>query len=266
MAMIQHITVTKTTQRRHRSDVVMIGAPYLFASDAVVISDGAYRPAATRGDSLRLEVASVESASLTAIGTIGGVNILAVGGANGIGAGTLRVSNSGTRLAWCAPGSVTFGSSIVIEASGNYIVEDGENEAKWLRVSVNTDFIPTSSDHEAVVQLYNTYNNAVGHDDVTAGEATAGDITTYQITMANDGPAGLLNFIVWIAKGWDRLEIGKDGSNWYRPWGEHHAESLIWAELKSGSETTLHVRRTIAAGAASNASVLNVLGFAWDGC
>jgi len=170
----------------------------------------------TRADALRLEISDVEITGLHAVGAIPGVVVLAAAGLNGPGAGLLRSHGDGASISWRAPGSETSGTEVSVGTDGSYLLEDGEDTDKWLRVQVYADYL-LSLPTEATVYLTDVFNNGVGHDNVTAGESTSGNVETYQITLVNDTATDLMNLKCWIGDGAENIEISMDGTNWYRP-------------------------------------------------
>jgi len=210
-------------------------------------------------DSLRIYVSSAEVASLRLIGTLPGVRPLAVAGH--CGPGSARLKSDGSRLSWRAPESATWGPWVAAASDGAVVLEDGEDRSKWLRVYVHAAYL-IDSYQERVVRLADTFGNAIGHEDVAAAEALAGDTTSYQLTLQNDSAAGVSNLVAWLDADVDDLEISDDGSNWVSPTSE--AAGLALADIAPGDAITLHVRRTIAALSPSDADVLNQLEFAFD--
>lgn len=238
---------------------------YLRAYVLPNIADGVRRPAARRCDALRLEVSGAETHSLRAIGTLPGVVVLAAAGRNGRGTGMLRTSGSGTWLSWRAPGSNRFGAAVVCDSDGSYLLEDGRDLSKWLRVEVHVDYlVPGAVD--ARVYLADAYNNGHAHDDVSAAEADAGDIEDYTITLANDSLGDLIDVKAWLELDTaQKIEISSDDINYYAPTFEDHVNALSWARITAGGSETLYLRRTIAASAGYDPGVLNQLKFAWTG-
>ncbi len=219
---------------------------------------------ATRGDSLRLEISDVEIRHLRLVGTLAGVAPLAAAGRNGPGIGRLRACGEGDVLAWLAPGSSTYGAQVDVSAGGDFLLEDGDDADKWLRVSVTAARLGTGPG-ETQVHLGDVYGNGVSHDDVSAAEALAGSVEIYQITLANDGPMDLLDLRCWIDAAVSGIEVSLNGADWFTPDAEDHGDVLIWARLAAEDTTTLHVRRTIGAAAEADAGVLTLLHFGWDG-
>ncbi len=212
----------------------------------------------THADALRLEKTGVEIVQLRPTGTVPGVIPLAAAGRNGPGSGRLRAV--GDRLQWRAPGSGTFGAAVECGTDGNYQLEDGEDFDKWLRVQVVREYLLTGS-IDGLVELADVRNNEIGHDDVTSGEAAAGDVTDYTVEMTNVGtPGGIITqIVVWLEETQDNLQIqiSDDGIAWDSPTIE--ADGLAFPDLAPGASNTLHVRRTITAGAEADPDVLNFL-------
>ena len=215
-------------------------------------------------DALRCEVSSVETIHLVAVGTIKGAKVTGVAGRNGPGTATLRSTKEtiGWRLAYKAPGSSAWGNPQRIEADGTVLLEDGEDTSKWVRVQVWVDYLDLGR-REGSVKLREVYNNDVGSDDVTAAEATAGDVETYTVTLANDGTLTISQIKIWLDPSTVNLEISDDGASWVSPTTE--ATALELPDLASGSTDTLHIRRTIAAGEASDPAVLSRIHLAFSG-
>jgi hypothetical protein len=217
--------------------------------------------AGSRGDALRVRTSGgVEIPSLTAVGAIPGVVPLAAAGQNGPGTGYVRCDGNG-RLAWKAPGSNTYGELVTVAADGSYLLEDGEDRDAWLRVQVRTAFLP-STPAEAQVLLGDRYN-ALGPDDVTSAEASAGLVETTTFQLYNAGAHRVDALKAWLDASVSGIELSTDGSSWSTPTTEGAA--LAFGNVNPGSFATLHVRRSVVAGAASNARITNILRFSWEG-
>ena len=218
----------------------------------------AYRHA----DALRLEVSTVEVQHLAAVGTVSGVALLLAAARNGEGTGRLRIESSGVQLSWQAPGSATFGDKVNCAADGAYLLEDGEDSDKWIRVHVYADHLPEDTE-EAKVYLRQVYSGGASDDDVTAAEASAGDVATYTITMENVSAVGLSALKVWLHADTDDIDISDDGAAWVSPTTEGTA--LDFPDLAAGATDVLHLRRTIGAASASDAGVIDKLHFSFLG-
>lgn len=216
---------------------------------------------ATASDGLRFKVSAVEIVHLHAIGTIPGVAILAVAALNGIGAGQLRSVGDGTELQWRAPGSSNFGNRVQAGVDGTYMLTDGDNAGKWLRVQVYATYLLGPS--SAQVLLADRYDNNLAADDVTAAEASAGSVETYQITMENVTGITLAQPTLWLDAAVADLEISDDGAAWVSPTTE--LTGLLFPDLAPAGTDIFHLRRTITAGASADPDVLNHLNFSWFG-
>lgn len=218
---------------------------------------------ATHADAIRIELSSVEIQHLVPIGAIPGTFIRAAAARNGEGAGDLRSEFDGTLLSWRAPGSSSFGDRIPVPTDGQYLIEDGDDRNKFVRVEVFVSFLQASP-ASARVYTKDVYN-AVGKDDVTAAEATAGSVETYILDIANDGAMDALAFKAWIDPAVSDIEISKDGVSWFTPTSEAHVDVLVYDRIETLTTDPIHIRRTIAAAAPSAPKVLNLFHFAWDG-
>lgn len=217
--------------------------------------------AGTRGDRIAVKASGVEVLQLGVAGTIPGVAPLAAGGANGPGTGQLRQLANG-RLQWKAPGSSTFGGEIFVGLGGHFLLEDGDDAADWLRVSVTTAFVVAGA-ADAKVFTQDRFNE-VGPDDVTAAEALAGDVSTSTLTLENTSGANVVDLVVWLDPSTVGLEISDDGVSFVTPTTKGTALAMA-TPLAPGATDTLHIRRTIGAGASSDPDVLNLLPMSWEG-
>lgn len=211
-------------------------------------------------DALRIEQAGVEVRHLVAAGAVPGTAILLAAARNGPGEGRLRTNAGGTAVQWRAPGSAAFGLAVSVPADGEYLLRDGQDVDKFVRIQAWPAHLQAG--REAEVQLRDVYSNAIAHDDLTAGEAAAGDTATYQITLRNAGSKTLVDLIAWLDAATANLAISADGIAWIAPTTAD--AGLALPDVAAGVSTTLHIRRTIAAGAASDPDVLNHLRFRFD--
>ena len=219
---------------------------------------------ATRSDSLRLEVASVDlellRPSMRAPG-LPGVVALAAAARNGEGVGLVTSSGpTGEILTWTAP-SGSAGPEVAVASDGSYMLEDGGDPDKWLRVQVYNAQLEVDP-RSVQVDLVDVYDNGLAADDVTAAEASAGSTETYQITVANDSanPAKLVTF--WLDAAVVDLEISDDGAAWVSPTTE--ATGLVLGTIAAAGTDILHLRRVIGAAEGSDPKVLNHLHYSFD--
>lgn len=219
--------------------------------------------AATRADALRAIYSSAEVKHLKAVGAFPGVAVNAAGGRNGPGVGMLRFYE-GNKAAYRAPGSDTFGPQIALAADGSFVIEDGEDRHKFLRITAYTAFLPPGP-QAAQVLLQEEYNEGVGGDEVVAAEASAGSVESWIVGLRNDSGIGLSNLRVWLDAATAGLEISWDGASWVTPTTETHVDVLIHPDLAAGATKNLYIRRTIGAASPADPAVLNLLQFAWSG-
>lgn len=215
--------------------------------------------AGQRSDQVRLLDGAAEVQIHGIAGSVPGVTPLAAGGANGPGKGRLRQLADG-RLQWRAPSSSTFGAGVTV-AAGDFVLEDGTDAGAYLRVNVAPDFV-VASPAEAEVHLQDVFN-ALGPDDVTAAEAVAGAVETKELTLKNFGTAEARDLRVWIDPAVAGLEISDDGVVWVNPTTLGTALNL--GDLLGGASVSLHIRRTIGAGANSDPDVEHVIHRQWEG-
>ena len=214
---------------------------------------------ATHADALRLEYSATEVAHLDVVGTIPGVVPIAVAARCGVG--TARIRSRAAGIAFKAPGSATWGPAVDADADGSYLLEDGDDRDKWLRVTAYTAFLLTP--REGRILLADRFNNPISSDNVSAAEASAGDVEDVELAVANDGSAYLSQVLAWIDAGVAGLQISPNGADWSAPTTE--ATALALADVPPAGDVALHVRRTIAASAPSDPDVLNHLHLSFSG-
>lgn len=218
--------------------------------------------ALTGADSLKLSVSGAETRMLHAIGAIPGVRIAHAAARNGPGTGRLRSTGDGRSLSWMAPGSSAWGAAVPV-GDGMAMLEDGEDRDKFVRVETYADYLVTAAPQETTVLLADVWNNDIGSDDLSAAEATAGDVETYTVTLTNQSGLAITRLKCWLDAATADLEISDDGAAWVAPTGEGSALAL--ADLIPGATDTLHVRRTIGAASHSDPDILNLLHFSFEG-
>ena len=217
---------------------------------------------ATGSDALQWQKSSVEIQHLHAVGTIRGVKILQVAARNGKGTGRLRSTGDGTLLSWREPGAANYGGDCPCASDGDYLLL-GSDPGKWIRIRVYEDFLFAGPREEPVL-LDDVYNNEIGSDDVTAGEASAGDVETYTVTVKNMGTFTMTDVRFWLDPAVSDLEIGFNGADWFSPTTEETAIELGFPFAPAASGT-IHFRRTTGAAAPSDPKVLNNIHARFDG-
>lgn len=219
--------------------------------------------AGERGDAIRVKSSGVEVPMLAVAGAVPGVTVLAASGKNDPASSPGSVRHQvGGLLSWKAPGSSTYGTAIAPPVDGAYVLEDGDDADQWVRVQVATSYLP-AGDAVALVYMQGVFN-AAGPDDVTAAEASAGDVASWTLTLENVGVPDVRNLVAWIDAGVSGLEISDDGAVWVAPTTEGTALALA-TPLVSGGTDTLHLRRTISAAAASDPDVEHLVHLSWEG-
>ena len=84
-----------------------------------------------------------------------------------------------------------------VSAGGSFLLEDGDDRDKWARVSVTASRL-AGTPAEARVLTREVYGNGVSYDDVSSAEASAGDVQTWELALANDSHIWLTGVLVWI--------------------------------------------------------------------
>ncbi len=122
---------------------------------------------------------------------ISNVVIEFISGAHAEGNGTL-IAVGDDSLAWTAPGGVQ-GAAVTIADGETKLLESFAAPGKYLVVSrISAD--PLSG--VATVSLSIIYNNATGFDNVSAAEASAGDVTYRALMIRNNSEIEVNNLIV----------------------------------------------------------------------
>ena len=125
---------------------------------------------------------------------IANVTVDFVAGANGVGAGTLDAASADT-LTWAAPGGST-GAAVTIANGETKILEDGTDTDAYIRVTRTTADALSGT---ATCTLAENYNNVVGFDNVSSGEATAGDTEYRCLCFKNESASTVQNLKVVVA-------------------------------------------------------------------
>ena len=209
------------------------------------------------GDVLALTGSPVEIQHLRALGTIAGVRVDFVAARNGRGIGVLESLASGTTLRWKGPGSSTFGPSVDVSVDGTYVLRDGDDLDKYVRVTTwSTYLLPVAQ--SAQVFLADVFTNPLAGADITASEASAGATVTHTVKLENLSVSAIREVKVWLDAGHDsRLSISDDGAAFSQPTTE--ATALDFGQIDGGSAKTLWIKRTIAASTEFDPDILTQL-------
>jgi len=111
----------------------------------------------------------------------------------------------------------------------------------------------------ANVYIADRWGNGISGDDVTAGEATAGDVSVETWVITSNSNATISQLKVWIAVGVSGVEISDDNITFVTPIIE--SDALSFGDIAVDGSVNLYVKRTVVAGATSNPSIFNILEF-----
>lgn len=221
-----------------------------------------------RADAVVFQLSGVEIEQLHAVGAIPGVHITHANGTNGPGTGYLQSRGaSGELVSWKAPGSSSFGPDVNGSAGGNFVLEDGENAGKFVRVTVTASYLQEAP-AVAPVLLTEVYNGGFGMDDITAEEAEAGPDEAENLTVYNNSPYTIQNAKIWMdasCTGWLYLWHGPI-YGYVQPTSEDHEhvvdlQGAVWGP---GVGKPLQILRVMGAGADSSPKKQNILYVGFD--
>lgn len=147
----------------------------------------------TRGDALRLVyqpgVFDILTGFLKCVGTIPGVAPIAAAGICGEGLAAIASHDDGTALCFRAPGSQTFGPTVAAGVDGDYLLEDGEDKNKWLRVKARAAFLsPTPQEARVFLRI---------EDSEMVPGATIGGAVNLNLQLQNVSSKKVENVRVW---------------------------------------------------------------------
>jgi hypothetical protein len=193
--------------------------------------------------------------SFTAIGTLPGVEILAVAGACNPGVGLLDCDPTG-KLTWTPPGGAA-GPAVDVSAGGNFLLYDAIGY-RWLSVHVEAAYLARAA--QTTVTLQDVYDGPLVNRDATAAEAAAGNALNWQVQVKNlSGTDTAGSLAVGLPSGYSGLKVSTDNVNWY-------ARGLVVATIASlapGATATIYLQRTIAASSPPLAAGLVELIISW---
>jgi len=215
---------------------------------------------ATHGDALRIQQSSADLLSMKTVGTLAGIVVLCAAARNGPGLGFLESTPDG--ITWTAPGSSTPGQPQDAWAGGTFLIEDGEDASKWLRVQTYAGYLPTSSAQQ--ITILDAYN-ALGPTDVSAANASAGITETNQYQLKNVSANTITSVLLWIDAAVIDISVSQDGTNYYTPTSNVDAHVMSWASIASGATVTLWVKRIIPSSSTFDPSILNLFQYQWNG-
>jgi len=184
------------------------------------------------------------------LGGIPGVRIDRVAGRCPTGQGELRSFGDGTEIAY-KPAGGNYGPSLTWSSGQKVLLGAGVAGDEYIVCEIYTAYLLKAN--AGRLDFREQYNNLVASDDVTAAEATAGDVSTYTIDVQNDGSVPVYGVRVWLDPTVSGIEISDDGAVWVNPTTE--ASALNLGTLAASASATLHLRRTISPGATADPAV-----------
>lgn len=133
----------------------------------------------------------------TAPSNVTGVTIDYAGGYNESGTASLKFTHTGSYLQWKAPGSSNYGTLVDVSANGSYLIEDGDDNSKFARVTVVSASLPGSDQTDSIDLTYAT--NKV-FDNVSSSEASAGDTEYRGLMLKNVNSASIDSVTIFCSK------------------------------------------------------------------
>jgi hypothetical protein len=229
----------------------------------------------TGADQLRFEgVHDAEHFGLYTFGTVPGVSVTLASENNGPGIGHLRYRQGS--LSWKAPGSATFGPDQNVAAGGEWIVVDGDDGNKFLRVSAFPAFLPVSDTSAAVrmkvrpgVWVVPTAFLVVNGGRVRTAGVPPYTAQGYQRLYNRSTSTNLTNVRAWLEAGAgfnDYLTISDSASGpWVAPVTELTGLALAAIPKGNTSPVSLHWQIDVPGGEPPSAAHPIVVNLSWDG-
>ncbi len=195
---IPKVEIGKITFEKDRSK--WIGHPLLYMKERPVLAEDVIHPEKIREDAVILrDMEGVEAQSVRWVGTVPGVAVIFVSWENGVGKGILKSVGSNNIFAWKAPGSDTFGSTVNCSVDGNYILEDGEDQSKYIRIGVYNDYLSTSP-VSTNIYIECRYETLLSGEDVEYDEALNGDDSWWSAELYNQSETDVLDLKLWMSQ------------------------------------------------------------------
>jgi hypothetical protein len=220
----------------------------------------------TGADALIFKISSAEVRQLNAVGTIPGVAVTFVSGQVATGTALLAYTLDAEGVSFLqfrAPGSSMLGEFVSMLADGSYLIADGEDRSKYIRVTVVLAKLPASS-AQSLIYLADAYDQGPAGTMATAGQASAGQVLDYSIDLYNQSARTLEHITAWIdPRHVDLYQISNDNATWTAP--QTRAAGITIANIAPAGTGTLYIRRTIAAGAVADPDLLAVFKLAFAG-
>ncbi len=108
---------------------------------------------------------------------------------------------------------------------------------------------------ESLIFIKVRYDTAAGGDNVSAGEASAGDVTVFTRTLRNNNRVRPSQVYLWFDPSIEFYEMSANNSDWSTPKsppGVKPADALAFADVPVGGTVNVYLRRTIPAGTIFN--------------
>jgi hypothetical protein len=208
---------------------------------------------------LQFQSAGNPLVSLTPVNTLPGVQILSVAALNGPGNGLLDCDAVGN-LTWAPPGGAA-GTPVDCSAGGTFLLPDATGNA-WLSVYVVAEYLALAS--QAAITLQDVYDGPLVNSDVTAAQASGGNVSTWTLSLVNTSSSSLSSVALWFTAGGLAsglgLQASLDGSTWTAPTS---GSPLAVGTMAASASVTVHLKRTIPAAEASAAAVAVELAAGW---
>lgn len=208
-------------------------------------------------DAISIRIAGVEVHNFHLEGAVPGVVALQAAALCGPGQGLLQTLDDST-LSWQAPGSAIAGPAVAAASDGDYLLEDGEDPARWLRIRVYAARLQPAA--AALVTLAERYANGVAGDDVTAAEAADGNQEGWMFDLVNESAETVTGLSAWIEPAAGRFAISADGATWLS-----EPNPLFLGDLAPAASLPLYVQRTISPDTLLDPQAPFIVRLAWFG-
>jgi hypothetical protein len=209
----------------------------------------------TRADALRIVyqpgVFDRLTGFLKCVGTIPGVAPIAAAGLCGGGIAAIASHNDGMDLCFRAPDSGTFGALVRCDSDGDYMLEDGEDKNKWLRIKSRAAFLsPTPQQARVFLKI---------EDGEMVTEKAPSTVTSLNLQLQNVSSQTLENVRVWCPTPDTTFNLtGLDVA------AADEASSLLVGALAVGGVKDLGMKLTVLVGADPAAAAPFEVYAKWD--
>jgi hypothetical protein len=213
---------------------------------------------AQRADALQWWLSTGRLEGSSSLGTVPGCALTRPAVRNGEGCGFLVAD--GDFLTWRAPGSSSYGAPVDVSEDGDYLIEDGDDQSKFIEVGVHADYLPSGTD-EGRVFLQRNYEAGL---EINAAIAESGNTSSATVYLRNASVHDVHGVKAWIDAGSKYCAISDDDSTWVTPHTEDAPDVLAWDTIRRGELVAVYLQRTIPAGCQSNPKIPLALYASWD--